>query len=315
MKTVIKFFKILLIGIAFLVVLLVVFYGHRDISVIDLKETYAQPPSAFISMDGMQVHYREEGNVMDTIPVVLIHGTGASLHTFDAWSARLKKEYRVIRMDLPAFGLTGPFPDGDYSIGNYVVFIEHFLASKGIKKCILGGNSIGGEIAWRFTAKNPEMVEKLILIDAAGYPMESKSRPIAFTIARIPVLNKLLTFITPRSMVRSSVENVYADKSKVTDPLVDRYFKLTLREGNRQALVDRMTLKRDTNATQLIKDIRQPTLVLWGEQDLLIPISSAYRFQDDLVNDHLVILKNSGHVPMEESPEESMAAVMEFIKK
>lgn len=315
MKTVTKLFKILLIGIAFLVVLLFVFYGHRDISVADLKETYAQPPSAFISIDGMQVHYRDEGNAIDTVPVVLIHGTGASLHTFDAWSSMLKKEYRVIRMDLPAFGLTGPFQHGDYSIGNYVVFIEHFLASKGIKKCILGGNSIGGEIAWRFTAKNPEMVEKLILIDAAGYPMESKSRPIAFTIARIPVLNKLLTFITPRSMVRASVENVYADKSKVTDPLVDRYFKLTLREGNRQALVDRMTSARDTNATQLIKDIRQPTLVLWGEQDLLIPISSAYRFQDDLVNDHLVILKNSGHVPMEESPEESMAAVMEFMNK
>jgi pimeloyl-ACP methyl ester carboxylesterase len=315
MKLLTRLIKILLLSIGPLVVFIVFFYGFSDIPVNKLKAKYAQPPSSFISINGLDVHYRDEGILADTLPIVLIHGTGSSLHTFNEWSAVLKNEYRVVRMDLPAFGLTGPFPNRDYSIENYVVFIEQFLISKGIKRCILGGNSLGGEIAWRFTVKNPEVVEKLLLIDAAGYPNEAKSQPIAFTIARTPILNKLMTFITPRSLVKASLENVYVDKTKVTDPLVDRYFELTLREGNREALVDRMTLGMKKSPIHLIKNIQQPTLVLWGEQDLLIPTNNAHRFHDDLPNDSLAILKNVGHVPMEESPDESLATLLAFLEK
>lgn len=314
MKLVTKFFKVLFFGFISLIIIIFILFGYSDRSVDELKAIHAPPPSAFISIDGMDVHYRDEGNKADALPLVLIHGTSSSLHTFNDWTTILKSEKRVVRMDLPGFGLTGPFPDGNYTIDNYVLFIEHFLLSMGIKKCILGGNSLGGQIAWRFTAKYPEMVDKLILIDAAGYPLESKSVPIAFKVARIPVLNKTLTYITPRFMVRSSVESVYADKSKVTEALVDRYFELTLREGNRQALADRMTTDEETNAIHLIKKIQQPTFILWGEQDLLIPIKSAYRFHDDLPNDTLVILKNMGHVPMEESPQESLSALLPFLK-
>jgi len=304
-------------GVVFLVLMAIVIiaFGYNDKPVNELKEKYAAPPSAFITIDGMEVHYRDEGNKTDSLPLVLIHGTGSSLHTFDAWAAVLKNEKRVVRMDIPAFGLTGPFPDRNYSINHYVAFINHFLSALGIKKCIIGGNSLGGQIAWNFTVQFPGMVQKLVLIDAAGYPLESKSEPIAFRIARIPVLNKLMTFITPKSMVQSSLENVYADKSKVTAALVDRYFDLTLRKGNRQALIDRLNLPLDTGSVQNIKNIQQPVLILWGDQDLLIPVKYADRFHHDLPNDTLVLLKNMGHVPMEESPQESLAPLMEFLKK
>ncbi len=308
--------KKLLISIAALVSLLLLFFGYTDRSVDDLKEKYAGYPSSFVEIDGMKVHYRDEGLKSDSLlPIVLIHGTGASLHTFDDWANELKFQRRIVRMDLPAFGLTGPFPDRNYSIDQYVDFIQHFLVARGIKKCILGGNSLGGNIAWQFTVKYPQMVDKLILIDAAGYPMVSKSAPIAFRIARIPVLNKLLTFVTPRFMARASVENVYADKSKVSDELVDRYFELTLREGNRQALVDRMNVPLDSTAFPKIKTIQQPTLILWGGQDMLIPVDVAQRFQNDLPNDTLVIMENAGHVPMEESPKESLRIVQAFLEK
>ncbi len=280
-----------------------------------LKAKYAQMPSAFVAIDGMNVHYRAEGNALDSLPIVLIHGTGSSLHTFDDWAASLKKNKRVLRMDLPAYGLTGPFPDRNYSIEHYVSFIEEFLETQGIKRCILGGNSLGGLIAWRFTLHRPEMVDKLILIDAAGYPKNSTSEPIAFTIAKIPVLNKILTFITPRFVVKSSVENVYADKSKISEALVDRYFDLTLRAGNREAFGDRMKVTYDSSYLKQINRIEQPTLVLWGAEDRLITSASAYRFHEDLPNDTLVILQNVGHVPMEESPVESLDAVLSFIQK
>ena len=314
MKLITRLIKLILLSIGILVLLIVVVFSYKDIPVNELKEKYAPPPSSFISIDGMDVHYRDEGNSLDSIPIVLIHGTGSSLHTFDEWTTLLKNEQRVIRMDLPAFGLTGPFPDRNYSIEKYVVFVEHFLSSLGVKSCVLAGNSLGGRIAWNFTVKNPKMVDKLVLIDASGYPSESKSVPIAFRIAGMPILKNLMTFITPRFMVKASVENVYADKTKVTESLVDRYFELTLRRGNRQGLVDRMNMDSDMSAHLNIKNIQQPTLVLWGDQDLLVPVKSAYQFHEDLPNDTLVIMKNVGHVPMEESPVESLEMLMAFLK-
>ncbi|MFK5889182.1 MAG: alpha/beta hydrolase [Flavobacteriaceae bacterium] len=312
MKRLKKLVKTLVISIALIAVFISVFFGYKAIPLDKLKAKYATSSSAFIAIDGMNVHYRDEGNNTDTIPIVLIHGTSSSLHTFEGWASKLKENHRVIRMDLPGFGLTGPFPNRDYSIDHYVDFINHFLEAKGIKQCVLAGNSLGGNITWHYAVKYPKMVNKLVLIDASGYPLHSKSVPIAFRLARTPVLNNLLTFITPRFMAKASVENVYADKNKVTEALVDRYFELILRKGNRQALVDRMKNTVDSDILQ-IKNIQKPTLVLWGEKDFLIPINNAYNFHRDLPNNTLVIIKNAGHVPMEEKPQESLAAFMGFL--
>lgn len=314
MKSKPKILRTILFSIGFLIILVLSLYGYKDIPLEELKAKYAPPPSSFISVNGMNVHFRDEGLSRDSIPIVLIHGTGSSLHTFEEWTVQLKLEYEVVRMDLPGYGLTGPFPDRDYSMDNYVNFLKDFLTAKGIKKCILGGNSLGGRIAWSFTTKYPEMVDKLILIDASGYPYESSSTPMAFKLAKIPIIKNIFTFITPRFVAKSSVKNVYADKTKVTKALADRYFELTLREGNRQAFVDRFKIKKDTIAYQNIKFIKQRTLVLWGERDQMIPVEKAYQFHNDLPNDSLVILKNVGHVPMEESPNQSLEAVLSFLR-
>jgi pimeloyl-ACP methyl ester carboxylesterase len=313
MKALKKLLKILVISLVIIGFFISVFFGHSAIPFETLKAKYAPSPSAFITIDSMNVHYRDEGHKADTIPIVLIHGTSSSLHTFEGWTSKLKENHRVLRMDLPGFGLTGPFPNRDYSIDHYVEFINRFLETKGVKQCVLAGNSLGGNIAWRFAVKYPDKVNKLVLIDASGYPLHSKSVPIAFRLAKTPVLNKLLTFITPRFMAKASVENVYADKSKITESLVDRYFELTLRKGNRQALVDRMKNTVDSDTLQ-IKNIQKPTLILWGDKDYLIPKNNAFKFHRDLPIDTLVILKNAGHVPMEEKSQESLAAFTAFLK-
>ena len=303
------------IGIVALIVVVTLLFGHKDIPVEELKRQYAQVPSQFMEIEGMQVHYRDEGNPQDSLPLVLIHGTGASLHTFNDWTQALIKDRRVIRMDLPAFGLTGPFRDRDYSIEHYVAFLNKFLSKLNIESCILGGNSLGGQIAWNYTAEHPNQVHKLVLIDAAGYPKKSTSEPIAFRIAKIPVLNKALTYITPRFVIQSSIENVYAYPEKIKKGVIQRYFDLSLREGNRQAFIDRMQLDYDSSRTNNIKNIDQPTLILWGNEDKLITTESAYRFQADLANGTLVILKGSGHVPMEENPAESLEVLRSFTDK
>src|SRR6202522_99177 len=136
-----------------------------DRPVAELKARWAQPPSVFVSLDGMDVHLRDEGPRDDPMPIVLIHGTSSNLHTWDGWAAGLEKTRRVVRMDLPGFGLTGPAPDGDYSPQRYSHFVIDLLDKLSINRVVLVGNSLGGSIAWLTAATRPDRVAKLILID------------------------------------------------------------------------------------------------------------------------------------------------------
>ena len=312
-----QFIKIVLAINLLLALIIVVVFAHKDIPLNELKLKYTNSDSSFIDINGTNVHYRDVGNSNDSIPIVLMHGTGSSLHTYDFWSDNLKSTNRIIRMDLPAFGLTGPFVKNDYSISNYTFFLKEFLNSLNIKECILIGNSLGGEIAWRFAIAEPLMVKKLVLIDAGGYPVISKSVPIAFKLAKIPVLNNLLTYITPRFLIRASIEDVYFDKSKISDSLVNRYFDLTLRKGNRKAIVDRLkgstTLTNGKKTHASIKKIKKPTLIIWGRNDQLIPVENAYKFNNDITNSKLIVMQQTGHVPMEEKPIESLKFVIDFL--
>jgi pimeloyl-ACP methyl ester carboxylesterase len=313
-----NFWRIVKFGLAFVVLLLAglcALYWENDIPLENLVTKYANIESQFIEIDGMSVHYREEGNQTDTIPVILIHGTGSSLHTWEGWVQELKPQRRVIRLDLPAYGLTGPNSNGDYSPEFYVEFMNHFLTKLGVKQCVMGGNSLGGAITWAYALKYPEKVTKMILVDAGGYPMESKSVPMAFQMAKIPVIKDLIKYITPRSVIEKSVQNVYVNKAKVTPDLVDRYFELSLREGNRDAFVKRINQGIINDKYLKISSLRMPTLILWGDGDLLIPIDNAEKFHHDLPNDTLVVFKNLGHTPMEEDAHTTVAIVKDFLKK
>jgi pimeloyl-ACP methyl ester carboxylesterase len=319
MKLLIKALKILFILTITTIVGLSVLYWKSDIPLEKLKEKYTNSDSKFIEVDDMSVHYRVEGWAQDSIPIVLLHGTGASLHTWDGWVNALKSERKIIRLDLPAYGLTGPNPTSDYSQEFYATFINDFLTKLGVKQCIISGNSLGGSIAWNYAVKYPEKVSKMILVDAGGYAMKSKSVPIAFQVAAWPVIKNLFKYVTPRSIVQKSIENVYADKSKVTETLVDRYFELSLREGNRQAFIDRMSEFRNKGIlnvkTSQIKDLLMPTLIIWGDKDLLIPLEVGEKFHADLPNDTLVVFKNLGHTPMEEDAAKTVAVVKDFLKR
>ncbi len=285
-----------------------------DRSVESLKARWALAPSQFIALQGMQVHLRDEGPRDDPEPIVLIHGTSASLHTWDGWTEALKNQRRVIRMDLPGFGLTGPAPDGDYRMTRYADFIAALLDQLGVRRAVLAGNSLGGGIAWRTAVQLPERVSRLVLVDASGYPLESTSVPLGFRLAQIEWLKPVMSKLLPRRMIESSVRNVYADPSKVTPELVDRYYELTLRAGNRESLTQRMKLREtDAQAAGLIPTIQQPTLILWGAQDRLISEASGQRFHREIQGSQYVVFDGLGHVPQEEDPQRSVAEVLKFL--
>lgn len=284
-----------------------------DRSVDELRARWAQPPSRFLEVEGLQVHLRDEGPRDDPRPIILLHGTSASLHTWDGWVQALKAQRRIIRFDLPGFGLTGPFPDGDYRPAHYLRFMGALLDKLGIARCVLAGNSFGGQVAWLTALADPQRVEKLILVDSAGYPFQSSSVPIGFRIARIPVLNQLLRMILPRSLVEASVRNVYGDPGKVTPALVDRYYDIALREGNRDALVRRFAQFPSGPEAVRIAELKLPVLILWGGRDRLIPPEDAARFHRDIAGSELAVFPGLGHVPHEEDPESTAAAVRKFL--
>jgi pimeloyl-ACP methyl ester carboxylesterase len=278
-----------------------------------LKQRWAPPPSTFVEVAGMQVHLRDEGPRDDATPVVLLHGTSASLHTWQGWADALKDERRVIRFDLPGFGLTGPTPDGVYTMDAYVRFVLAMLDRLGVQRAVLAGNSFGGSVAWATALAAPDRVAKLVLVDSAGYPMNPKSVPIGFRVARMPLLNRIGEVALPRRVIESSVRSVYGDPDKVTPELVDLYFDITVREGNRRALAERWRQAPAGENAERIREIRVPTLVLWGALDGLIPPEDGARFQRDIPGSRLVVFGDLGHVPHEEDPARTVAVVKRFL--
>lgn len=288
-----------------------------DRPVESLVARWAPPPSDFIDVKGQIVHLRDVGPRGDPLPIVLLHGTGASLHTWEGWTAVLAKTRRVISFDLPGFGLTGPFagsyPRDDYRGDSYARFVLDVMDALKLPRVVIGGNSLGGEVAWRAVSLAPGRFERLVLVDATGYAFAPDDLPLGFRIAAVPLVNRLAEHLLPRALVAQSVASVYGDPSRVTDTLVDRYFELTLREGNRRALAYRMQQLELGAHTERIKALALPTLILWGGRDRLVPVDNARRFAADIPGARLVVFDTLGHVPQEEDPARTVPALLEFL--
>ncbi len=282
-----------------------------------LVARWAPPPSDFIELpwQGRRqlVHLRDEGPRGSEAPLVLLHGTSASLHTWEPWVKVLSRQRRVITLDLPGFGLTGPSVLGDYHDASYVDFLHALLTHLKLDRVVLGGNSLGGQIAWEYAAQHGEHVQALVLVDAGGLEFQSESVPLAFRVARLPGLRSLASQLLPRQMVERSVRNVFGDPSKVHDALVDRYFELTLREGNRAALVQRFAQLEPGRYANMLPQIRQPTLILWGGRDRLIPLAYGRQLKQSIANSRLVVFDTLGHVPQEEDPQQTLGPVQDFL--
>ncbi len=293
-----------------------------DRPVQSLVARWAPPPSDFIDVKGQIVHVRDEGprgNAASAAPaIVLLHGTSASLHTWEGWVRTLKKTRRVITFDLPGFGLTGPFSGQyaaeDYRGDAYARFVLDVLDALKVSTAVIGGNSLGGEAAWRAVTLAPARFTQLLLVDASGYAFTPGSVPLAFHLARMPLLSTISEHLLPRVLVAASVTSVYADNSRVTPELVDRYYELTLREGNRHALGLRMQQLEPGAAIDRLKSITIPTLVLWGGADQLIPVVNARQFASDIKGARVIVLDGLGHVPQEEDPARSLQPVLEFLE-
>jgi pimeloyl-ACP methyl ester carboxylesterase len=273
----------------------------------ELMQVYADSHSNFYKWKGINVHFKDEGR---GIPIIFFHGTSSSLHTWDKLTSTLKNHYRIIRMDLPGFGLTGPHPERDYSLSAYVQFVDAFTKHLDISHFILAGNSWGGMLAWYYSSQHQEKILGLILIDAAGYRMTKI--PKRFIAVRYMFGRWVIRYTMSKWMVKIGLKEAYSVPHLIDNAVVTRYADLMLRTGNRLAFLD-FAKGREWPDLKLLLLIHSPTLILWGKLDSMYNVEQAYRFKENLSRATIAIVENAGHVPMEEAPEVCARHICEFV--
>jgi pimeloyl-ACP methyl ester carboxylesterase len=288
--------------------------AEPDLRAVELESQYAPAPSQFVILpSGARVHYRSQGSRSGPA-LVLLHGSNASLHTWEPWMREIGDAFRMVSVDLPGHGLTGPVPGDDYSQEAMAKFVAEFTTAVGVERFALAGNSMGGGVAARFALMYPERLTHLILVDAAGMPTKTPRDPgLGFTLARMPVVQNIMLYVTPRFVFENSLKIAIFNDALVTPEMVDLYWKLNRREGNRAASLKRFQTPFDTYVQDNAAKIATPTLILWGKEDTLTPRDMGEAFNAAIKGSKFVVYNDVGHIPMEEAPEPTARAVREFL--
>ena len=304
-----KILRNLLLIISAMTCLAIMIFGRSDLPESYLVKKYSNASSQLIEIEGTRIHMRDTGNPQGPA-ILFIHGFGASLHTWEDWSKELEKDFRVIRFDLTGSGLSGPDQKLNYSDERSIQIIVGLLDTLKVQKINVVGNSIGGRIAWYFTAMHPERVDKMVLISPDGF----KSPGMSYNKApEIPRYLSMINYIFPKFVFRENLEFAYFNQSVLTDQLFDRYYELALYPGNRQAMIDRMRQTVLKDPAPFLKKIHCPVLILWGERDAMIPVQNAQDYVALMHQADLQVLQSIGHLPQEEDPLGSLPYLLEFL--
>lgn len=280
----------------------------RDLK--SLEANHLRSAADRIDVGGQPLHLRDDGP-RGAPAVILLHGLGASLHTWEPWARELASEFRVIRFDLPGSGLSPPDVAGDYSDARSMHLLLALMDQLGLQRASLVGNSVGGRLAWSFAARHPERVDKLVLVSPDGFASPGFEYGKA---AEVPAVLGLMRVALPKAVLRMNLAPAYADPSALSEALLERYHDLLLAPGARQAMLQRMRQTVLQDPLPLLRLIQAPTLLLWGEQDAMIPVANAADYLKALPRATLVRLPTLGHVPQEEDPVRSLAPLRAFLR-
>jgi pimeloyl-ACP methyl ester carboxylesterase len=313
--------KRVLIPLGLVLAIVIAFLALRtpDTDRAEMIAKYGGPHATFAAGPaGQTIHYRDQGK-RDGPVIVLLHGSNASLQTWEPLVKRLGADYRIVTLDLPGHGLTGGTPDKDYGASGMMAAVDVVAAKLELGRITLGGNSMGGWVAWRYALDHPEHVDALLLLDAAGMPLRAgEKRPpsnIGFRILQYRSGRWLATQITPRSLVEESLRGSVEKQGIVDEAMIDRYWELLRFPGNREATSLRATLDREPAMADRIGAIKAPTLILFGKRDRLINPTAAQSFHERMPGSEVVLLDGIGHLPMEEAPDETAGAIADFLKR
>lgn len=274
-----------------------------------LEGKYLLAPGNMMPLGRWQLHVRDIGP-RDGPAVILIHGFGASLQTWDAWAENLSRKHRVIRFDLPGSGLSLPDPDADYTDARSIELLVALMDRLGLSRASIAGHSIGGRIAWTFAATLPERVDRLVLVAPDGFASPGFEYGKA---PEVPGVLELMRYVLPKPLLRMNLKPAYANPEFLDDALLDRYYDLIRAPGARQAMLDRMRQTVLVDPRPLLAAIRAPTLLVWGERDAMIPFANSVDYLKVLPDARLVSFPTAGHLPQEEAAADSLAALEAFL--
>ena len=285
-----------------------------DISYNTLESVYSKSNSRYLkSGSQIELHFTDTGP-RDAPILVLVHGYSASLNTWDAWVRNLRKDYRVIRLDLPGHGLSRCVDNDEIGIEQFIASIDRVTHSLDVDQFTLVGSSMGGHTAWAYALAHPDRLDGLVLVDAAGWlsaPGEDDKDPVIFKLLRNGFARNVMKDLDMSALIRSGLENSFADPELVTDEMVERYSAMSRAPCHREALLKIMsgTTLRVPASKERLSAIAVPTLILHGDTENLIPVAHAEKFADAIPGSKLIIYPETGHIPQEEQP---VASVEDF---
>lgn len=275
-----------------------------------LEAKYFAGASEYVEVAGVRAHVRDTGP-RDAPAVLMLHGMGSSLHTWEAWADDLSDRFRVVRLDLPGYGLTGPDPGGDYSMDRTMAVLTGLMDRLEIRRTAVVGNSMGGRFAWNLAARHPERVTRLVLVSPDGFAMPGFDYGAP---PKVPLVAQAMRWVLPRTVVRLSLEPAYADPERMPPGTLDRYYDLLRAPGVRQAILDQAAQLRLERPEPILATIHKPVLLLWGAEDAFIPAEHAQDYLAALPDARLVTLPGIGHLPQEEAPDASLPPVRAFLE-
>jgi pimeloyl-ACP methyl ester carboxylesterase len=274
-----------------------------------LEAAHLRAPSDMIEAGGARLHVRVDGP-QDAPALIMIHGFGSSLHTWEDWAAALSDRYRVVRYDLPGSGLSPPDPTGRYDDTRAFELLLALMARLDIDRAAMIGNSVGGRIAWAFASEHPDRVSRLVLVAPDGFASAGFGYGVA---PKVGPVTHAMRAVLPRFLVQMNLAQSFSDPERLQPGVVTRYYELLRAPGARLALIHRMEQTILTDPLARLAALQTPVLLLWGEDDRLIPVSNAQDYLGALPDAALTALPGVGHLPQEEAPEASLGPVEEFL--
>jgi len=301
-----QFVKFLIkIAIAVILGIVLLFYSMikldirypSDISKESIEAKYLLESSDFIEIDGVNIHFAIDGSGPD---LLLLHANYANLIDWNPWVNLLKDHYRVIRIDIPGHGLTAADPSNDYSMQRTIFLLEGFLNAFEVQKLSIAGASLGGTIGLHYTRRNPEKVENLILVSpgALNPRIRGRNEPV-----KLPKAFEIIAYFTPRLITESLLRGGFGDPENVTEELIDRWYDLLLREGQRDAQIARVNQYVSGDIDQVLSEVRAPALIMWGKKNNVVPVDLAYEMKDMMKNSlriEMIIYESGGHQLVQE---------------
>lgn len=263
------------------------------------------------NVNGANVYYEYHQHPTASETFVLLHGFLSSTFSFRRLTPLLKEKYNVISIDLPPFGSSGKSNRFTYSYDNMANTVISLLDHLNVKNIHLTGHSMGGQIALNVMKKEPSLVDKGVLLCSSGY-LKRMKWPVLMA-SRIPFFHLYVKLWLTRSGVRKNLENVVHNQDLIDDEMMFGYLKPFLEDDIFKALT-RMIRDREGDLSMgELKKIETPCLLVWGEHDRVVPLTTGHRLAEDLPRSKLIVLKETGHLVPEEKPDEVLHHIQQFV--